>query len=84
PVAAGARAASTGAALVRIAGAVVVAAGTVSLGIAMQGPLGLLQASWFGARGREWGPSPIDDQARAGVVLVVAGIALLVTVVVVT
>ncbi len=84
PVAAGARAASTGAALVRIAGAVVVAAGTVSLGIAMQGPLGLLQASWFGAMGREWGPTPIDDQARAGVVLVVAGIALLVTVVVVT
>ncbi|MCL9665823.1 bifunctional copper resistance protein CopD/cytochrome c oxidase assembly protein [Curtobacterium albidum] len=84
PIAAGARSASTGAALVRIVGAVVVAAGTVSLGIAMQGPLGLLQASWFGAMGREWGPTPLEDQARAGIVLVLAGVALLVTVVVVT
>ncbi len=84
PVAAGARSASVGPAVVRIAGAVVVAAGTVSLGIAMQGPLGLLQASWFGAMGRTWGPDPLVDQARAGVVLVVAGAALLVTVVVVT
>jgi putative copper resistance protein D len=83
PVAAGARSASTGAVLVRVAGAVVVAAGTVSLGIAMQGPLGLLQASWFGAMGREWGPTPLVDQARGGVVLVVAGVLLVVTVVVV-
>ena len=83
PVAAGARVASAGAASVRILGAVVVAAGTVSLGIAMQGPLGLLQASWFGATGRTWGPTPLDDQARAGVVLVVAGVLLVVTVLVV-
>jgi cytochrome c oxidase assembly factor CtaG/putative copper export protein len=81
PVAAGARRASAPAALVRIAGAVVVAAGLVSLGIAMRGPLGLLQASWFGAMGRTWGPDPLVDQARAGVLLVVAGAAVLVTVV---
>ncbi|MGW8429711.1 cytochrome c oxidase assembly protein [Curtobacterium citreum] len=83
PVAAGARSASVPAALVRIAGAVVVAAGVVSLGVALQGPLGLVQASWFGAMGRTWGPDPLVDQARGGVVLVVAGVALLVTVVVV-
>lgn len=81
PIAAGARRASVPAALVRIAGAVVVAAGLVSLGIAMRGPLGLLQASWFGAMGRAWGPDPLVDQARAGVLLVVAGAAVLVTVV---
>ncbi len=83
PVTAGARSASVPAALVRIAGAVVVAAGVVSLGVALQGPLGLVQASWFGATGRTWGPDPLVDQARGGVVLVVAGVALLVTVVVV-
>jgi putative copper resistance protein D len=71
------------AALVRIAGAVVVAAGLVSLGIAMRGPLGLLQASWFGAMGRTWGPDPLVDQAHAGALLVVAGAVVLVTVVVV-
>jgi len=83
PVAAGARRASLPAFLVRVVGAVVVAAGTVSLGIAMQGPLGLLQASWFGAMGRTWGPDPLVDQARAGVVLVVAGVLLVIAVVVV-
>ncbi len=83
PIAAGARRPSLAPALVRIAGAVVVAAGAVSLGVAMQGPLGLLQASWYGAMGRTWGPDPLVDQARAGVVLVVAGVALLVAVVVV-
>ena len=57
--------------------------GPVSLGIAMRGPLGLLQASWFGAMGRTWGPDPLVDQARAGLVLIVAGVLLLVTVVVV-
>jgi putative copper export protein/cytochrome c oxidase assembly factor CtaG len=83
PIAAGARAASMTAFLVRVVGAVVVAAGTVSLGLAMQGPLGLLQASWFGAMGRAWGPDPLVDQARGGVVLVVAGVLLVVAVVVV-
>jgi putative copper export protein/cytochrome c oxidase assembly factor CtaG len=83
PVAAGARRASMPAFLVRVVGAVVVAAGAVSLGIAMQGPLGLLQASWFGAMGRTWGPDPLVDQARAGVVLVVAGVLLVVAVLVV-
>jgi putative copper export protein/cytochrome c oxidase assembly factor CtaG len=83
PIAAGARAASMPAFLVRVVGAVVVAAGTVSLGVAMQGPLGLLQASWFGAMGRAWGPDPLVDQARGGVVLVVAGVLLVVAVVVV-
>ncbi|WP_186322112.1 cytochrome c oxidase assembly protein [Curtobacterium pusillum] len=83
PIAAGARRASVPAALVRIAGAVIVAAGLVSLGIAMRGPLGLLQASWFGAMGRTWGPDPLVDQARAGALLVVAGAVVLVTVVVV-
>jgi putative copper resistance protein D len=83
PVAAGARRASLPAFLVRVVGAVVVAAGTVSLGIAMQGPLGLLQASWFGAMGRTWGPDPLVDQARAGAVLVVVGVLLVVAVVVV-
>ncbi|MFJ3033849.1 cytochrome c oxidase assembly protein [Curtobacterium pusillum] len=81
PIAAGARRSSVPAALVRIAGAVVVAAGLVSLGVAMRGPLGLLQASWFGAMGRTWGPDPLVDQARAGVLLVIAGAAVLVTVV---
>ncbi|WP_144709840.1 cytochrome c oxidase assembly protein [Curtobacterium pusillum] len=80
PVVAGARRASTPAALVRVVGAVVVAAGLVSLGIAMRGPLGLLQASWFGAMGRTWGPDPLVDQARAGVLLLVAGVAVVVTV----
>lgn len=83
PVAAGARAASRGAFAVRAAGAVVVAGGMVSLGIAMQGPLGLLQASWFGAMGRTWGPDPLVDQARGGIVLVLAGILLLVAALVV-
>ncbi|MBF4583775.1 bifunctional copper resistance protein CopD/cytochrome c oxidase assembly protein [Curtobacterium sp. VKM Ac-2865] len=83
PVAAGARRASMTAFAVRVVGAVVVAAGTVSLGIAMQGPLGLLQASWFGAMGRTWGPDPLIDQARAGVVLVVAGVLVVVAVLVV-
>ena len=83
PIAVGARRASMPAALVRIAGAVVVAAGLVSFGIAMRGPLGLLQASWFGAMGRTWGPDPLVDQARAGALLVVAGVAVVVTVVVV-
>ncbi len=83
PVAAGARRASTSAAVVRIIGAVVVAAGLVSLGIAVQGPLGLLQASWFGAMGRTWGPDPYADQARAGTVLVASGVAVVVLVVVV-
>ncbi|MFJ3322287.1 cytochrome c oxidase assembly protein [Curtobacterium sp. NPDC086286] len=83
PIAVGARRASMPAALVRIAGAVVVAAGLVSLGIAMRGPLGLLQASWFGAMGRTWGPDPLVDQARAGTLLVVAGVVVVVTVVVV-
>ncbi|MBA8989654.1 putative copper resistance protein D [Curtobacterium pusillum] len=83
PIAAGARRPSMPAALVRIAGAVVVSAGLVSLGIAMRGPLGLLQASWFGAMGRTWGPDPLVDQARGGILLVVAGVALVVAVVIV-
>lgn len=83
PVAAGARRASLSAALVRIVGGAVVAAGLVSLGIAMRGPLGLLQASWFGAMGRTWGPNPVIDQAHAGVLLVVSGVVVLVVVAVV-
>lgn len=83
PVAAGRTHPTRGSAVVRIVGAVVVAAGAVSLGIAMRGPLGLLQASWFGAMGRTWGPDPLVDQARGGLVLVVAGVLLLVAVVVV-
>ncbi|WP_242090198.1 cytochrome c oxidase assembly protein [Curtobacterium sp. DN_7.5] len=83
PVAAGAGRATRSAAVVRIVGGVVAAAGLVSLGVAMRGPLGLLQASWFGAMGRTWGPDPLVDQARGGAVLVVAGVALLVLVVVV-
>jgi putative copper export protein/cytochrome c oxidase assembly factor CtaG len=83
PVAAGRTHPTRGAAVVRIVGAVVVAAGAVSLGIAMRGPLGLLQASWFGAMGRTWGPDPLVDQARGGLVLVAAGVLLLVAVVVV-
>jgi len=81
PIALGARRPSTAAFLVRAVGAVVVAAGTVSLGIAMQGPLGLLQASWFGAMGRTWGPDPLVGQARAGTVLIVAGVLVVVAVV---
>ncbi|MBF4613986.1 cytochrome c oxidase assembly protein [Curtobacterium sp. VKM Ac-1376] len=80
PIAAGQRRPTTAAALVRIAGAVVIAAGAVSLGVAMRGPLGLLQASWFGAMGRTWGPDPVVDQSRAGLVLVAAGVLLLVAV----
>ncbi|WIE72574.1 cytochrome c oxidase assembly protein [Curtobacterium sp. MCJR17_020] len=83
PIAAGEHHPTRGAAVVRIVGAAVVAAGAVSLGVAMRGPLGLLQASWFGAMGRTWGPDPLVDQARGGLVLVVAGVLLLVAVVVV-
>ncbi|MBF4587025.1 cytochrome c oxidase assembly protein [Sphingomonas sp. LR61] len=83
PVAAGQRYPTRGAAVVRIVGAAVVAAGAVSLGVAMRGPLGLLQASWFGAMGRTWGPDPLVDQARGGLVLAAAGVLLLVAVVVV-
>jgi putative copper resistance protein D len=83
PIAAGASRPSPAAAVVRVVGAVVVAAGLVSLGIAMRGPLGLLQASWFGAMGRTWGPTPLDDQAHAGLLLMVAGGVVLVTVVIV-
>lgn len=80
PVPAGAHRATVGAAAVRIAGAVLVAAGLVSLGIAMRGPLGLLQASWFGAMGRTWGPDPLVDQAHAGLLLLIAGVVVLVAV----
>lgn len=83
PVAAGQHHPTRGAAVVRIVGAAVVAAGAVSLGVAMRGPLGLLQASWFGAMGRTWGPDPLVDQARGGLVLAAAGVLLLVAVVVV-
>ncbi|WP_367651833.1 cytochrome c oxidase assembly protein [Curtobacterium sp. MCPF17_052] len=83
PIALGARRPSAAAFLVRAVGAVVVAAATISLGIAMQGPLGLLQASWFGAMGRTWGPDPLVDQARAGALLIVAGVLVVVAVVVV-
>lgn len=83
PIGAGRLRPTRSAALVRIVGAAVVAAGAVSLGLAMRGPLGLLQASWFGAMGRTWGPDPLVDQARGGLVLVVAGVLLLVAVVVV-
>jgi len=81
PVAAGARRASAAAAAVRVVGAVVVAAAVVALGVALRGPLGLVGASWFGAMGRTWGAEPLVDQARGGAVLVVAGIAFLLTVV---
>ncbi|PZF62386.1 copper transporter [Curtobacterium sp. MCBD17_034] len=83
PVAVGARRPSTGAALVRIGSGALVAASMVVLGSVLRGPLGLVQASWFGAMGRTWGPDPVVDQARGGLVLVVAGIAFLVLVVVV-
>lgn len=83
PVAVGARRPGVGAALVRIGGAAVVAASMVALGIAFRGPLGLVQASWFGAMGRTWGADPLTDQARGGLVLVVAGLAFLVLVLVV-
>ncbi|MFK4482125.1 MULTISPECIES: bifunctional copper resistance protein CopD/cytochrome c oxidase assembly protein [unclassified Curtobacterium] len=83
PIAAGQHHPTRGAAVVRIVGAAVVAAGAVSLGVAMRGPLGLLQASWFGAMGRTWGPDPLVDQARGGLVLVAAGVLLLLAVVVV-
>ncbi|MBT1623734.1 cytochrome c oxidase assembly protein [Curtobacterium flaccumfaciens pv. oortii] len=83
PIAVGQQHPTRGAAAVRIIGAAVVAAGAVSLGVAMRGPLGLLQASWFGAMGRTWGPDPLVDQARGGLVLVAAGVLLLVAVVVV-
>ncbi|QSB23993.1 cytochrome c oxidase assembly protein [Curtobacterium sp. 24E2] len=82
PIAAGQHHPTRGAAVVRIVGAAVVAAGAVSLGVAMRGPLGLLQASWFGAMGRTWGPDPLVDQARGGLVLVAAGVLLLLAVVV--
>ncbi len=80
PVGVGQRRPSVSAALVRVVGALVVAAGLVSLGVALRGPLGLVQASWFGAMGRTWGPDPLVDQARAGIVLVAAGVLLLLVV----
>jgi hypothetical protein len=81
PIAAGARRPTRAAALVRIGGAVVVGASLVALGIAFRGPLGLIDASWFGAMGRTWGVPPLVDQARGGLVLIVAGIAFVVVVV---
>ncbi|MFZ7086542.1 cytochrome c oxidase assembly protein [Curtobacterium sp. RRHDQ10] len=74
PVAAGARRPS-GSAAYRIGGAVIVGASLVGLGVALRGPLGLVDAGWFGAMGRTWGPEPLVDQAHGGVVLIVTGIA---------
>ena len=71
------------AAAVRIGGAVLVGGSMVALGVAMRGPLGLLEASWFGAMGRTWGADPLVDQSRGGLVLVVAGVLFVVTVAVV-
>jgi putative copper resistance protein D len=68
---------------VRIGGAVLAGGSMVALGVAMRGPLGLLEASWFGAMGRTWGADPLVDQARGGLVLIVAGILLVLTVAVV-
>ncbi|KQO61320.1 hypothetical protein ASF23_12585 [Curtobacterium sp. Leaf261] len=81
PIAAGARRATRAAALVRIGGAVVVGASLAALGIAFRGPLGLVDASWFGAMGRTWGVPPLTDQARGGLVFIVAGAAFVVVVV---
>ncbi|GAB3534164.1 cytochrome c oxidase assembly protein [Arthrobacter tecti] len=37
-------------------------------GVALTGSTSLLQASWFGNMGREWGPSAIEDQQIGGAV----------------
>ena len=39
------------------------------IGVAMTGSTGLLQASWFGNLGREWGPSALEDQRIGGAVM---------------
>jgi hypothetical protein len=62
---------------------VVVGAALVAVGISLHGPLGLVQASWFGAMGREWGALPLQDQYAGALVLVGAGVALAVVVTVV-
>jgi putative copper resistance protein D len=37
-------------------------------GVALTGSDSLLQASWFGSMGRDWGPSALEDQAIGGAV----------------
>lgn len=39
------------------------------IGVAMTGSTSLLQASWFGSIGRDWGPSAIADQQIGGAVM---------------
>ncbi len=39
------------------------------IGVAMTGSESLLQASWFGSTGRDWGPSAIADQQIGGAIM---------------
>lgn len=39
------------------------------IGVAMSGSAGLIQASWFGNMGRDWGPSALEDQHIGGAVM---------------
>ncbi len=83
PVAAGARSASVPAALVRIAGAVVVAAGVSRSASRCRGRSGSCRRRGSGRWAGRGVRTRSSTRRAAGVVLVVAGVALLVTVVVV-
>lgn len=61
-----------------VAGAILGAA-LIGLGLALSGPLGLLEPGWYGATGRTWGEPPIADQAIGGGVLTAVGILVVVT-----
>ena len=39
------------------------------IGVAMTTSTGLLQASWFGNMGRDWGPTALEDQRIGGAVM---------------
>ena len=39
------------------------------IGVAMTGSTGLLQASWFGNIGRDWGPPALEDQRIGGAIM---------------
>ena len=39
------------------------------IGVAMTSSTGLMQASWFGNLGRDWGPDPLADQRIGGAIM---------------
>lgn len=69
---------SRGSKIMRIAAVVLAGVSFAAVGYVIQTQTGLMVAEWFGAMGRTWGATPLDDQQLAGsVVWWVAGIPLL-------